>query len=62
MRKKALLGAFEPAARRRLGAAVEGLVLKPIDDPGEFERGFEVLVNDRLSRGRGNAQERGERP
>jgi hypothetical protein len=57
--EEALLGAFEPAARRCLGAAVEGLVLEPIDDAGEFERGLEVLVNDRLSRGSGNAEERG---
>jgi len=59
LRKKALLGAFEPAARRRLGAAVEGLVLKPVDNPSEFECSLEVLVNDRLSRGSGNAEERG---
>ena len=62
LRKEALLGPLEPAAGRRLGAAVEGLVLKPIDDPGEFKRGFEVLVNDRLSRGSDNAQERGVGP
>ena len=59
LRKEALLGPLEPAAGRRLGAAVEGLVLKPVDDAGEFERGFEVLVDDRLSRGSGNAEERG---
>ncbi|AIT82775.1 hypothetical protein JI59_25355 (plasmid) [Novosphingobium pentaromativorans US6-1] len=59
LRKEALLGPLEPAAGRRLGAAVERPVLKPIDDPGEFERGLKVLVNDRLSRGSDNAQERG---
>ena len=62
MRKEALLGPLEPAAGRRLGAAVERLVLQAIDDPCEFKRGFEVLLNDRLSRGRDNAQERGEGP
>ena len=57
--EEALLGAFEPAARRRLGAAVQGAVFEPIDNSGEFERDFEILVNDRLSRGSGNAEERG---
>ena len=57
--KEALLGPLEPAAGGRLGAAVERPVLKPIDDAGELKRRFEVLVNDRLSRGSGNAEERG---
>jgi hypothetical protein len=43
----------------RLGTAVEGLVLEAVDDAGEFERGLEVLMDDRLSRGSGNAEERG---
>ena len=59
LRKEALLGALEPAARRRLGAAVERPVLKTIDDAGEFECRLEVLMDDRLSRGSGNAKERG---
>ena len=59
LRKEALLGPLEPAARGCLGAAVERLVLKPVDNPGEFKRGFEVLVDDRLSRGGDNAKERG---
>lgn len=62
LRKEALLGPLEPAAGRCLGAAVESPVLEPIDDARKFERRFEVLMDDRLSRGRGNAQERGERP
>jgi len=59
LREEALLGSFEPAARRCLGAAVERLVLEAIDDTGKFERGLEVLMDDRLSRGGDNAKERG---
>ena len=57
--KEALLGPLEPAARRRLCAAVERPVLKTIDDAGKFECRLKVLMDDRLSRGRDNAQERG---
>jgi len=59
LRKEALLGSLEPAAGGSLGAAIERPVLEPIDDAGEFKRGFEVLVDDRLSRGGDNAKERG---
>ena len=37
----------------------ERLVLEAIDDTGEFERGLQVAMDDALSRGSGNAKERG---
>jgi len=59
LRKEALLGALEPAARSGLRAAVERAVLEAVDNARQFERGFKVLVDDRLSRGGDNAKERG---
>jgi hypothetical protein len=57
--EEALLAAFEARSRRGLGHGVAGFVLDGIDDPGDFERVFEIAVNDALSRGSGNAEERG---
>ena len=57
--EEALLGGFEARSRRRLGPAVEGRIFDPVDHGRQFERMFHVAVNDALSRGSGNAKERG---
>ena len=59
LRKEALLGALEDRERCRLGAGVECPPGFAVDDPGSLQRIAQVRVDDRLSRGRGNAQERG---
>jgi hypothetical protein len=59
LRKEPLLGAFEDRERRRLGAGVEGVAAVRVDNPGGFERVAQVGMDDRLSRGSGNAEERG---
>ncbi|WP_231729324.1 hypothetical protein, partial [Blastomonas sp. CCH5-A3] len=54
-----LLGAFKPAACRSFCAAVERCAADFIDHAGELQRFLHVLMDDRLSRGSGNAKERG---
>ncbi|WP_374527048.1 hypothetical protein [Novosphingobium sp.] len=58
MVEEALFGGFEGGSRRRLGLGVEGAFAAAGDARG-FERRIEVVVNDLLSRGSGNAKERG---
>ena len=57
--KEALLGRFEDRDRRSLGAAIIGRFAEAVGDTGRVERGLQVAVNDTLSRGSGNAEERG---
>jgi len=59
LREKALLGALEDRQRCRLGARVERPAGFAVDDPCGLQRIAQVCVNDRLSRGSGNAEERG---
>ncbi len=59
LRKEALLGAFEPRKSRSLGLGIERFVLEPIHDIGEGENLVEIAMDDGLSRGSGNAEERG---
>ena len=59
LREEALLGALKPRERRALGLGIERLVLHPVDDVGEREHFIEIAVDDGLSRGSGNAEERG---
>ncbi|WP_180275711.1 hypothetical protein [Sphingobium sp. IP1] len=59
MREKALLGALKARERRSFGLGIERLVLHPVDDVGEREHFIEIAVDDGLSRGSDNAQERG---
>jgi hypothetical protein len=54
-----LLGAFKPASRCGFRTAVERCAVDFIDDTGQLQRLLKVLMNDRLSRGSGNAEERG---
>ncbi len=56
--EEALLRALEGRARGGLGLWVE----RPMEragDPGRLHRGVEIVVDDLLSRGSGNAEERG---
>ena len=57
--EEALFGAFEPRESRSLGLGIERFVLEPIHDIGEGEDFVEIAMNDGLSRGSGNAKERG---
>ncbi|WP_366651526.1 hypothetical protein, partial [Sphingomonas sp. 67-36] len=57
--EEALLGGFEPRPSRRLSARVERISVDRVDHAGQLERGFHVLVDNRLSRGRDNVKERG---
>ncbi|MBX9608566.1 MAG: hypothetical protein K2Y51_20270, partial [Gammaproteobacteria bacterium] len=54
-----LLGGFEDRKCGCLGTAVVGVVREAVGNASRVERGAQVRVDDRLSRGRGNAQERG---
>ena len=47
MAKEALLAGFEARAGGSFRPAVERVAAHAVDDTGEFERQFEVLVNDR---------------
>ena len=60
--EEALLGRFEDRQRRSLGAAIISRTAEAVGDARGGERGLEIVVYDRLSRGRDNAQERGEGP
>ena len=57
--EEALLDAFKPRPRRAFRPRIERIPRDRIDDIGRFESGFHILVNDALSRGSDNAQERG---
>jgi len=59
LREEALLGPLEDRQGCGLGTGVERAPGLAVDDPRGFQRFAQVGVNDRLSRGRGNAQERG---
>ena len=59
LREEALLRALEHRERGGLRTAVERAAGFPVDDAGGFEGLADVCVNDRLSRGSGNAEERG---
>ena len=56
--EEALLGRFESRTGGRLGLRVQRAV-GGTGDPGGFERGVEVVMDDLLSRGGDNAKERG---
>ena len=58
-RPEALLGAFEPAQRRSLSHCVQGSARGAINDIGGFQCGVDIAMNHGLSRGSGNAEERG---
>jgi hypothetical protein len=57
--EEALLRAFEARARRRQRLTIEGLAFERIGDARCAKRRLKVAVDDRLSRGSDNAQERG---
>ena len=57
--EEALLGALEAGERRALGLTIERPAAHPVNDIGFLEDVIEVLVDQRLSRGSGNAEERG---
>ena len=59
LREEALLGSLEDRQRCGLGTRVERAAGLAVDDPRGFQRFAQVGVNDRLSRGSGNAEERG---
>ena len=62
MIEEALLGALKGRPRRGLGLSVQrlGSAIRPgTSDVGGFKRGRQIVVNDLLSRGSGNAEERG---
>ena len=59
LREEALLGSFENRQRCRLSTRVERPSGFAVDDPRRLQRVAQVGVNDRLSRGSGNAEERG---
>jgi hypothetical protein len=59
LRKEPLLGALEDRERRRLGPGVQGISAVGIDNPGRRQSIAQVGMDDRLSRGSGNAEERG---
>jgi hypothetical protein len=54
-----LLGAFKPASCCGFRTAVERCAVDFIDDAGQLQRLLKVLMDDSLSRGSGNAEERG---
>jgi len=58
MVEEALLGGLKSRTGCRFRLAVEG-ALAAAGDAGGFERGIEVVMDDLLSRGSGNAEERG---
>jgi hypothetical protein len=57
--EEALLRAFEARARRRQRLTIEGLAFERVGDARCAKRRLKVAVDDRLSRGSDNAQERG---
>ena len=59
LREEALLGSLEDRQGCGLGTGVERPAGFAVDDPRGFQCFAQVGVDDRLSRGRGNAQERG---
>ena len=59
LREEALLGPLKDRQRCGLGPGVERPPGFAVDDPRRLQRVAQVGVDDRLSRGRGNAQERG---
>ena len=59
LREEALLGSLEDRQRCGLGTGVERSPGLAVDDPRRLQRVAQVGVDDRLSRGSGNAEERG---
>jgi hypothetical protein len=59
LREETLLGGFEARQGRALGLSIQRLSADPVDDVGRLENLVEILVDQRLSRGSGNAEERG---
>ena len=59
LREEALLGSFEHRKRSCLGPRVQRVAAVGIDNPGFFEGIAQVGMDDGLSRGSGNAEERG---
>ena len=59
LREEALLGSLKDRQRCGLGPGVERAPGLAVNDPRGFQRVVQVGVDDCLSRGRDNAQERG---
>jgi hypothetical protein len=57
--KETLFGRFEDRDRRSLRSTIIGRFAETVGDTGRVECGLQVAMDDALSRGSGNAEERG---